>query len=145
MSKFYAFCAVSLLAFSALYTNHAHSTETSNDAKIKIVVQVSDEDPRKWNQALGNIKNIQKDLGAERVEVELVAFGPGVAMLKADATTAARVSEAKADGVMLNACQNTMNALKLKPEDMNPVVTYVPSEAGEIVKKQHAGYAYLRP
>ncbi|MFZ6752839.1 DsrE family protein [Undibacterium sp. Dicai25W] len=66
-------------------------------------------------------------------------------MLKADATTAARVAEAKVDGVTLNACQNSMVGMKLKPEDMNPVVTFVPSGAGEIVKKQHVGYSYFRP
>ncbi|MFZ6861764.1 DsrE family protein [Undibacterium sp. Ji67W] len=140
MCKIFAFVLISFMMFATV-----QAAETTRDSKIKVVVQVSDEDPRKWNQALGNIKNIQRDLDASHVEIELVAFGPGVAMLKADASTAARVSEAKADGVILNACQNTMAAMKLTPDDMNPVVTYVPSGAGEIVKKQHAGYTYLRP
>jgi len=143
MSKIIAFV---LTFFVLLVAAHAaHAADMATDAKIKVVVQVSDEDPRKWSQALGNIKNIQRDLGADHVEIELVAFGPGVAMLKADATTAVRVNEARADGVTINACQNTMAGMKLKPEDMNPVVTYVPSGAGEIVKKQHVGYSYLRP
>jgi len=145
MQKLLSLAAASLLAMASLHIDAVNAADVVNDAKLKVVVQVSDDDPRKWSQALGNIKNIQRDLGSERVEVELVAFGPGVAMLKADASTSARVSEARADGVILNACQNTMNGMKLRPEDMNPVVTYVPSGAGEIVKKQHAGYAYLRP
>ena len=38
-----------------------------------------------------------------------------------------------------------MAAQKLKKEDMNAAVGYVPSGVVEIIKKQKAGYAYLRP
>ena len=145
MRQWVSLVATCVLAVSALQASSAAAAGLNNDAKMKVVVQVSDDDPRKWQMALSNVKNIQRDLGADHVEIEVVAFGPGIAMLKANAVTAARVTEAKADGIVLNACQNTMAGMKLTPEDMNPVVTYVPSGAGEVVKKQYAGYAYLRP
>jgi len=145
MSKISSIALASLLTLAAWHTSAANGPETGAGGKAKVVIQVSDDDQRKWNLALSNAKNIQKDLGVKNVEIEIVAFGPGVAMLKADATTAARVREANEDGVQLNACANTMAALKLKKEDMNPAAGVVPSGAGEIVKKQLAGYAYLRP
>ena len=59
--------------------------------KERVVIQVSDADPQKWNLALNNAKNIQTDLGADKAEVEIVAYGPGIGMLKADAIVANRV------------------------------------------------------
>ena len=50
----------------------------------RVVVQVSDADPARWNLALNNVKNLQDDLGAGNVEIEVVAYGPGIGMLKLD-------------------------------------------------------------
>ena len=60
----------------------------------KVVMQVSDADPAKWNLALNNARNIQSDLGASNVEVEIVAYGPGIGMLKAESPVAYRIGEA---------------------------------------------------
>ena len=49
--------------------------------KQKVVFQVSDNDPAKWNLALNNARNIQQDLGKDNVAIEIVAYGPGLAML----------------------------------------------------------------
>ena len=62
--------------------------------KAKMVIQVSDSDPGKWNLALNNAKNIQKDVGKDNVDLEIVAYGPGIAMLKAESEVANRVDEA---------------------------------------------------
>jgi hypothetical protein len=43
----------------------------------RVVLQMSEADPAKWNLALNNAKNIQTDLGAANVDIELVAYGPG--------------------------------------------------------------------
>src|SRR5439155_26532529 len=48
----------------------------------KVVIQVSDGDQAKWNLALNNARNIQADLGAANVDIEIVAYGPGIGMLK---------------------------------------------------------------
>jgi len=55
-----------------------------NSGRYKIVLQVSDADPAKWNLALNNARNVQEDLGKDNVEVEIVAYGPGLGMLKGD-------------------------------------------------------------
>ena len=73
---------------------------------------MSESDPAKWNLALNNAKNIQTDLGAANVDVELVAYGPGIGMLKADSIVGNRVDEAMAAGVKVVACENTMRAPK---------------------------------
>lgn len=109
----------------------------------KVVFQVSDNDPAKWNLALNNIKNVQKDLKGAQIEV--VAYGPGINMLKADSEVANRVAEAADSGVKVIACGNTMRGQKLTKEDMNPKVGYVQAGVVEIMERQMEGYTYVRP
>jgi len=113
--------------------------------KSKLVIQVSENDPATWNLALNNAKNIQKDVGKDNVELEIVAFGPGINMLKVESEVATRVNEAVDSGVKVMACQNTMRSQKLNKEDMNAKIGYVPAGVVEIMQRQQQGYAYLRP
>jgi len=112
---------------------------------IRVVVQVSEADPARWNLVLNNVKNLQDELGADKVSVEIVAYGPGIGMLKFDAPTNSRVSDAIKAGVTVNACENTMRNQKLVRADMHPNVTYVPAGVVQIIKRQQEGWAYLRP
>jgi intracellular sulfur oxidation DsrE/DsrF family protein len=113
--------------------------------KGKLVVQVSDGNPATWNLALNNVKNVQKDLGKDNVEVEIVAYGPGIGMLKADSEVANRIGEAVDSGVKVMACENTMKGQKLSKNDMNAKIGYVQAGVVEIMQRQQQGYAYLRP
>ena len=111
----------------------------------RLVVQVTDGEAQRWNMALNNIRNLQSELGAANVEVELVAYGPGISMLKADATTANRISDAIRSGVKVVACENSLKALQLTKDDMHGQIGYVPAGVVEIMRKQQEGWAYLRP
>ena len=66
-------------------------------------------------------------------------------MLKLDATTNSRISEAIRNGVAVQACENTMRNQKLVRADMHPGVGYVPAGVVQIIKRQQDGGAYLRP
>jgi len=111
----------------------------------KVVLQVSDNDPGKWNLALNNAKNLQADLGAGNVEIEIVAYGPGIGMLKADSIVGNRIGDALGQGVKVSACENTMHGQKLVKADMLDGIGYVPAGVVEIMRKQQEGWAYLRP
>jgi intracellular sulfur oxidation DsrE/DsrF family protein len=127
------------LALSACATPMQASTPD------RVVFQVSDNDPAKWNLALNNAKNVQQEYGSRPVQVEIVAYGPGIGMLKADASTANRVTEASQAGVQVVACQNTMKAQKLNAADMNASIGYVPAGVVELMTRQREGWAYIRP
>jgi len=114
-------------------------------AKSKVVMQVSDGDAGKWNLALNNAKNLQTDLGQANVDVEIVAYGPGIGMLKADSAVGTRVDEALAAGVKVVACENTMRGQKLTKPDMLAGVGYVSAGVVEIMQRQQQGWAYIRP
>jgi intracellular sulfur oxidation DsrE/DsrF family protein len=134
-----------LLAAALAATAIAPAHAQSSPARARVVLQMSDADPAKWNLALNNAKNIQTDLGAANVDVELVAYGPGIGMLKADSLVANRIDEALGAGVKVVACENTMRGQKLTQADMLGKIGYVPAGVVELMQKQQQGWAYIRP
>jgi hypothetical protein len=113
--------------------------------KNRVVIQVSDAEPAKWNLALNNARNIQTDLGAANVDIEIVAYGPGIGMLKADSVVGNRVEEAATAGVKLIACENTMRGQKLTHADMLTGIGYSPAGVVTLMQRQQQGWAYIRP
>jgi len=111
----------------------------------KIVVQVSDGNPVTWNQALNVVGNLREVYGAG-TEIELVAFGQGINMLKFDAPVSTRVVEAqKSLGAKIYACENSMAKNKLAKSDMAPDVVYVRAGVEHIITRQREGWVNLRP
>jgi intracellular sulfur oxidation DsrE/DsrF family protein len=123
----------------------AANAQSTGAKRQGIVIQVSDNDPAKWNLALNNAKNLQDDVGAANVEIEIVAYGPGIAMLKLESPSGSRIADAAKAGVKVTACENTMRGQKLTKDDMLAGISYLPAGVTEIMKKQHEGWAYLRP
>lgn len=121
------------------------ATGGARAADTQVVVQVSDADQGKWNLALNNARNLQVDLGKDNVDIEIVVYGPGIGMLKADSLVANRILDATAAGVKVVACQNTLKAQKLNKDDMLSGIDYVPAGVVEIAQRQKEGWAYLRP
>lgn len=117
----------------------------ASSTRYRVVIQVSDADPGKWNLALNNARNLAADVGAQNVDIEIVAYGPGIGMLKMDSPVGPRVAEASAAGMRVYACQNTMRGQKLEAADMLAGIAYVPAGVTHILKRQTEGWAYLRP
>jgi intracellular sulfur oxidation DsrE/DsrF family protein len=133
------------LILGAAVFSFTGTAQADPGAKAGFVIQVSDNDPAKWNLALNNAKNVQGELGKDNTNIEIVAYGPGINMLKDDSVVGNRLEEAKAAGIHLYACGNTMKGMKLTKEDLNPAVEVVKAGVIEIAEKQRQGYAYVRP
>ncbi len=135
------------LLFSALSMAQTAPQTTPVKAMqpARLVIQVSDAEPAKWNLALNNAKNVQEELGAKNVEIEIVAYGPGLGMLKKDAVTQGRVDEASLSGIKLIACENTMRNQKLTRADINASASFANSGVVQIMSRQNQGWAYVRP
>jgi intracellular sulfur oxidation DsrE/DsrF family protein len=136
-------CAIVTLGFALLASPAL--ARADHGAMHKVVIQVSDNDQAKWNLALNNAKNIQQELGKDNTQIEIVAYGPGINMLKFDSVVGNRLDEEAKDGVMIAACGNTMKAQKLAPSDMHPAAKIVPAGVVEIMKREDEGYAYIKP
>ena len=139
--SFLLLASAGLLAAAAPQLALAQTTTTPRN---RALFQVTDNDPARWNMILNNMQNLRDGVGGEPVEIELVAYGPGINMLKADSSVKQRIAEALKNGVTVNACQNTMSNAKLVPADMLPDITYVPAGVVEVMRKQQQGWAYIR-
>jgi uncharacterized protein len=114
-------------------------------AKHRVVFQVSDNDPARWNLALSNARNVQADLGAQNVRIEIVAYGPGLNMLKAETAVAGGLAAALDTNVGLIACENTMQNNKVARDEMYGGIKYVQAGVTHIMRRQSEGWAYIRP
>jgi intracellular sulfur oxidation DsrE/DsrF family protein len=133
-----AFIAVSLL-FLAVPPAFAQT------AKQGVVLQISDDSEKTWNQTLNVTRNIQVEYGKDKVDIEVVVFGNGANLLKFDSPLANRIDDTLASGVQVMMCENTMKARKLTAADMHPKIAYVKAGIIEIIEKQRQGWAVARP
>lgn len=121
----------------------AQAQSPARPGKERVVIQVSSPEQKLWNQALNYLENLSEIYGPANVELELVALGLGIGVLKIESTQGPRVAEALKAGVHVSACEVTMSRQKLVRQDMLPDIGYVPAGLGQIIKRQRAGWAYI--
>jgi intracellular sulfur oxidation DsrE/DsrF family protein len=141
----YAYVVFAAISVCGLQPAASFAADTAAATRHKVIFQVSDNDPAKWNLALNNARNIQQDVGRDNVDIEIVAYGPGLGMLKLDSPVAARVGDALGQNVKIMACENTMTNSKTTKADMLPNIGYVKAGVVELMVKQQQGYSYIRP
>lgn len=140
-----AVATVGVLSGTASRASEELVTNNNPDNKqYKAVFQVTDADPQKWHLTLGNAHSLQNDLGAKNVTIEIIAFGPGIAMFKLGSECTEQIVEAVKNGIVISVCENSMRGHQWKHEDMLTVAGYVPSGVSAVVKREAAGYAYVR-
>jgi intracellular sulfur oxidation DsrE/DsrF family protein len=131
----------------------------SNDAKRasvatnKIAIQVNQNDKAVMDLALNNAKNVidyYKSKG-EKVAVEIVTYGPGLHMLRADTSPVKdriAVMSLENTNVTFAACGNTQanqSKAENKPVVLISEAKVTPSGVVRLMELQKQGYAYLRP
>ena len=81
-------------------------------AEHKIVLQLSDNDPRKQGLVLSVANNLMKFYDPDKVAVEIVAFGPGIELLKPENPNRKMVESLVAQGARVDICLNTVDTLE---------------------------------
>jgi len=132
---FYLFCA-------PLYA------EDKPFAEAKVVLQISDEDPSKQTLVLNVANNLINFYGPDKVDIEIVAFGPGLRLLFADNSNATRIGGLSGSGVRFAACGNTIKGMTKilghEPE-INPLATKVPAGIVRILELTEQGFTLVKP
>jgi hypothetical protein len=123
----------------------ALAAEAPAAPRYHVVFAVTVDDQHVWNEVFGNFRNIQRELGPENIEIEVVVYGDGIAMLRDDSLVPNKVEEAIEEGVKFVACENTMTAQNISRDTMLPNIGYVKAGIVELIKLQAAGWAYIRP
>ena len=118
-------------------------------AEHKVVLQISDNDPFKQTLVLNVANNITKAYGIDNVDIQIVAFGPGLRLLFADNANAPRIQSLvdNAD-VKFHACKNTianMGKQLGEPPVINPVATTDSGGVSRILELRGKGYELIKP
>ena len=119
----------------------------------KIAVHVDQSDKTVLNMALNNVQNLKKyyDSKGDTAIVEVVAYGPGLTMLRDDTSPVKDRIETMSleiDNLTFSACANTQHAMSRKAgKDVKLIeeATVVPSGVARLIELQEEGYTYVRP
>jgi intracellular sulfur oxidation DsrE/DsrF family protein len=147
--RLFATGATMAIIGSLLFACLGHATE--NPKVHRLAVHVDANDPAIMNLALNNAENAMEYYQAkgEEVQVEIVAYGPGLHMLRVDSSPVKdRISRLKQQNVTFSACGNTKAAMEKRegnPVEILPQATVVPSGVVRLMDLQEQGWSYVRP
>jgi intracellular sulfur oxidation DsrE/DsrF family protein len=130
-----------------------NSVAASQKQPHRLVVQVDVNDPAVMNLALNNVSNVAKHYSeiGQKIEIEVVAFGPGLHMLRDDTSPVkARIKSMSETMPQLafSACGNTReNMTKTEAKEIPLVAQAKVVNAGvvRLMELQERGWSYLRP
>jgi uncharacterized protein len=121
----------------------------------RLVIQVDQNDPAVMNLALNNATNVIEYYRAkgEDVDLDLVTYGPGLHMLRADTSPVQdRIKQLKdlafPSKIQFSACNNTKQGMEKKeghPIEVMSEAVLVPSGVVRLMELQEKGWSYLRP
>ena len=148
-TKLTSYCAI----FALSLTMSAQPLRAADSKVHHVAIQVSVNDPAVMNLALNNAANVAQDYSAkgEEVEVEIVAYGPGLHMLRDDTSPVkARVRSIgeSMPNVAFTACGNTQEAMQKTEGKEIPLVSrakVVPAGVVRLMELQERGWSYVRP
>jgi uncharacterized protein len=120
-----------------------------------IAIQVDQNDPKIMNLVLNNATNVieyYRDKH-EDVDIDIVAFGPGLHMLRADTSPVQdRIKHLKDTAfpgkIQFSACNNTRKGMEKAEGHPIPIVadaTVVPSGVVHLMELEEQGWSYVRP
>jgi intracellular sulfur oxidation DsrE/DsrF family protein len=118
-----------------------------------LAIHVDDNDKGKMNIALNNAANVTKyyEAKGEKVEIEIVAYGPGLHMYRADSSpvkTRIAAMSLENENIKFSACGNTLNLMTKKEGKMPELIgeaTVVQSGVVRLMELQEQGWTYIRP
>lgn len=148
---------LALLPAPVLVAMSARS-EAAKSKTHRLAIHVDQRDEEKMNLALNNASNVVRfyDGKGEAAEIEIVAYGPGLHMLRED-TAPPKIKERIAvfaqsmPAVRFSACNNTrigMAKAEGKTPDQIPIVKnarIVPAGVVRLVELQEQHWAYVKP
>jgi intracellular sulfur oxidation DsrE/DsrF family protein len=148
--------ALFLVALPAAQGKEPAPTPSAPDVAHKVhrlVLQVNTNDPAMMNLALNNATNVEQyyKTRGEKVEIEVVTFGPGLHMLRDDTSPVKDRIKAIAEkmpSISFKACGNTQENMGKAENKEIPLVsqaTLVKSGVVRVMELQEQGWTYVRP
>jgi len=117
-------------------------------AEHKVVLQLSDDDVKKQRLVLSVASNLMKFYDPDKVAVEIVAFGPGIDLLRPENPNRKMVESLVAQGARVDICLNTVDTLERdtgKRPEFIAAATPVQVGVAQILLLTENGYTLVRP
>jgi intracellular sulfur oxidation DsrE/DsrF family protein len=116
-------------------------------AEYRLVLQLSDSEQEKQALVLSVANNLLKAFDPDKIAVVVVAFGPGIDILRVESRNQTRVDSLIAQGVEFDICMNTVNTLEREGRhvDINPKAVKVQVGVERILQLTGKGYTLVRP
>ncbi|MHB8921262.1 MAG: DsrE family protein [Halothiobacillus sp.] len=117
-------------------------------AVARVALQISDGGGDKQQLVLNVAGNLLKFYGADKIDIEVVAFGPGLRLLFKNNALEDQIQSLSAEGVRFSACDNTIAAMTKilgHAPELSPVAKIVPAGIVRLVELNKAGYFIARP
>ena len=117
-------------------------------AEHKIVLQLSDNDPRSRAWCISVANNLMKLYDPDKVAIEVVAFGPGIELLRPENPNRKLVESLVAQGARFDICLNTVDTLERetgKRPEFIAAATPVQVGVAQILFLTENGYTLVRP
>ncbi|BEV45019.1 hypothetical protein [Afipia carboxidovorans] len=114
----------------------------------RVILQISDNDPAKEGLIVSISYKLLEVYGPDTVDVQVVAFGPGIDLLKADNPRRQQIDSLIAQGVTFNICGYTLETMERttgKRPEMNPKAKLVPAGVPYILSLTEKNYTLVRP
>jgi hypothetical protein len=147
------FCNAIAVALMLIFT--ASSGIAADAKEHRVAIQVDQNDAAVMNLALNNATNMieQYKSKGETVQIEIVTYGPGLHMLRADTSPVQDrikqvVDASFPSSIKFMACNNTKEGMEKregKTIGIVPQAEIVPSGAVRLIELQEQGWSYLKP
>ena len=120
-------------------------TGAQAQTKERVVLMVSDDNPKTWTTAFNVINNLTATYGKGNIDIELIAYSDGIHSLAFDSKVASRIPGAVERGAKLIACEQSMKRFELARDHMAPDIGYVPTGVKRSIELQRQGWIAIRP
>lgn len=110
----------------------------------RVLFALSSADEADWQLTLNNMRNLISGMAPEQVDIEVVAYGPGIAFLKKGGPDTAAIQKLESPHMHFIACGSAMKKEHLEAADLVPGIEIVPAGIVEVMRKQELGWTYVK-
>lgn len=114
----------------------------STQQAFKVVFHI--DEINKWDRVIANVNNLLKEIEPKNAEIAVIANAEavkGYLMLERHQALQALAEQ----NVILNICQNSMKGFEIDVSELPSFVVIVSAAVFELARKQHEGFAYIKP
>ena len=117
-------------------------------AEHHIALQLSDNDPKKEAIIISIAYNLLKVYDPDKIAIEVVTFGPGIDLVKADNPNRQRIDSLVSQGVRFDVCGNTLDTIERETGHrpaLNPNAVEVVAGVAQLIELAEKNYTIVRP